>query len=159
MGLLGSLLGAATGKGGGGALLTQILGHLAGGSNTGGGMPGLPNIDLGSIISKFQKGGMGDLAGSWIGMGQNQPLSPDQVTQAFGQDQLKDLAAKLGLPQSQITDILSKHLPKVVDKMTPTGKLPEGDVSHQLDELMKNTKMDDLDALIAEYENKAARSQ
>ncbi len=172
MGLLGSILGAGGGKGGGGgALLTQILAHLAGGggsaNRTGagrtdagsGGMGGAgmglpPGIDLGSIIKKFEKGGMGDLTGSWIGMGQNKPVSQDQVTQAFGEDQLKDIAGKLGMRPTEIVDILSRHLPKVVDKLSPKGKIPEGDVSSDLDDLVSNSKFDDLDALIAEYEAK-----
>lgn len=154
MGLLSSILSGAVNKGGGG-LLTSILGHLAGGGASPGNSGGSPGgIDLGSLISKFQKGGMGNVVDSWIGMGQNLPINQDQLTQVFGNDKLKEIAAKFGIPQDQITDMLSKHLPKVVDKLTPQGKLPEGDVSGHLNELVKNTKFDDLDALIAEYENK-----
>ncbi|HQR06786.1 MAG TPA: YidB family protein [Gemmatales bacterium] len=154
MGLLGSLLGAASGKGGG-ALLTNILGHLAGGSGMGKNIPGAAGgIDLGSLIGKLQKGGLGDAVGSWIGMGNNLPVSPDQLGNAFGKDQLKDIATKLGIPSDQLTQILAQHLPKVVDKLTPKGQIPTGDVSGDLDELVKNTKFDDLDKLIAEYEAK-----
>jgi len=152
MGLLGSILGAAANKGGGG-LLASILGHLTGGGS-GTGTSGAGGIDLGSLISKFQQGGMGNIVNSWIGMGQNLPISADQVTQALGSDKLKDLATKFGIPQDQLADMLSKHLPKVVDKLTPKGQVPQGDVSKDLDELTKNTKFDDLDSLIADYEAK-----
>ncbi len=150
MGLLGSLLGAASGKGGGG-LLTSILGHLAGGGGTGG-APG--GIDLGSLIGKLQKGGLGDVVGSWVSMGENKPITADQLNNALGSDQLKDIAAKFGIPADQLTNILAQHLPKVVDKLTPKGQIPTGDVSGDLDELVKNTKFNDLDNLIAEYEAK-----
>lgn len=153
MGLLGSLLNAAGGKGGG-ALLTNILGHLAGGgSGTGSNIPGAPGgFDLGSLIGKLQKGGLGDVVSSWTGMGNNLPVSPDQLGNALGKDQLKDIAAKLGIPSDQLTQILAQHLPKVVDKLTPKGQIPNGDVSGDLDELVKNTKFDELDKLIADYE-------
>jgi len=153
MGLLGSLLGAASGGKGGGGLLSSILGQLAGGG--GGASPGAGGIDLGSLIGKLQKGGLGDAVGSWVGMGENKQISPDQLNNALGSDKLKDIAAKLGIPSDQLTQILAQHLPKVVDKLTPKGQIPQGDVSKDLDELTKNTKFEDLDKLIAEYESKS----
>lgn len=155
MGLLGSLLGAAAGKGGG-ALLTNILGHLAGGgSGTGKGLPGATGgIDLGSLIGKLQKGGLGDVVGSWVGLGENKPITADQLNNALGSDQLTNIAAQLGIPADQLSNILAQHLPKVVDKLTPKGQIPTGDVSGDLNELVKNTQFDDLDKLIAEYEAK-----
>jgi uncharacterized protein YidB (DUF937 family) len=150
MGLLGSLLGAASGKGGGG-LLSSILGHLSSGA---GGAPGAGGFDLGSLIGKLQKGGLGDVVSSWTGMGNNLPISADQLKNALGSDQIKDIAAKFGIPPDQLSEMLAQHLPKVVDKLTPKGEIPTGDVSGDLDDLVKNTKFDDLDNLIAQYEAK-----
>jgi uncharacterized protein YidB (DUF937 family) len=156
MGLLGSILGAASGGKGGGGLLTSILGQLAGGGGAAGtsGTPGTGGIDLGSLVGKLQKGGVGDIVNSWIGMGKNLPISADQLNNALGSDKLKDIATKFGIPPDQLTQILAQHLPKVVDKLTPKGQVPQGDVSKDLDELTKNTKFDDLDNLIADYESK-----
>ena len=152
MGLLGSLIGAVSGGKGGGGLLTSILGQLAGGGGASS-TPGAGGIDLGSLVGKLQKGGLGDVVNSWIGMGKNLPISADQLNNALGSDKLKDIATKFGIPPDQLTQILAQHLPKVVDKLTPKGQIPSGDVSKDLDELTKNTKFDDLDSLIAEYES------
>ncbi|MEI7803738.1 MAG: YidB family protein [Hyphomicrobiales bacterium] len=79
---------------------------------------------LGGLLSQFQQGGLGDVIGSWIGGGQNQPVSASQLASALGPSVIKALAEKTGLPEDQLTAELSKLLPSVVDKLTPNGRLP-----------------------------------
>ena len=38
---------------------------------------------LGGLLDKLQKGGLGDVANSWVGSGQNQPVSPKQLSPAL----------------------------------------------------------------------------
>lgn len=83
---------------------------------------------LSGLISKFNSKGLGDLASSWVGKGENLPVSPDQIKNVLGDDTVKELAAKTGMDQNQLTGHLSDLLPKVVDKLTPDGKVPEGDI-------------------------------
>ena len=79
---------------------------------------------LGGLLGKLQKGGLGDIANSWIGSGQNQPVSPKQLSPALGSDIIKALAQRSGLSEEEVTKQLSQILPGVVDKLTPAGRLP-----------------------------------
>ncbi len=79
---------------------------------------------LGGLLDKLQKGGLGDAANSWLGTGQNKPVSPGQLGSALGPDIIKTLAQRSGLSEEEITRQLSQILPGVVDKLTPQGRLP-----------------------------------
>jgi uncharacterized protein YidB (DUF937 family) len=79
---------------------------------------------LGGLLGKLEQGGLANIANSWIGTGENQPVSPGQLGPALGPDILKSLAQKTGLPEEELTKQLSQVLPGVVDKLTPAGRLP-----------------------------------
>jgi uncharacterized protein YidB (DUF937 family) len=79
---------------------------------------------LGGLLGKLQKGGRGDAANSWVGTGQNKPVTPGQLGPALGPDIIKTLAQRSGLSEEEITKQLSQILPGVVDKLTPQGRLP-----------------------------------
>jgi uncharacterized protein YidB (DUF937 family) len=64
------------------------------------------------------------VANSWVGSGQNQPVSPGQLGSALGPSIIKMLAQKSGLSEEEMTKQLSQVLPGVVDKLTPSGRLP-----------------------------------
>lgn len=79
---------------------------------------------LGGLLNKLETGGLGNVANSWVGSGQNQPVSPGQLSSALGPDIIKTLAERSGLSEEEITRQLSQILPGVVDKLTPNGRLP-----------------------------------
>jgi uncharacterized protein YidB (DUF937 family) len=79
---------------------------------------------LGGLVDKLQKGGLGNLINSWVGPGQNQPVSPNQLGPALGPDIIKTLAQRSGLSEEELTRQLSQVLPGLVDKLTPNGRLP-----------------------------------
>jgi uncharacterized protein YidB (DUF937 family) len=79
---------------------------------------------LGGLLNKLETGGLGNVANSWVGSGQNQPVSPGQLSSALGPDIIKTLAERSGLSEEEITKQLSQILPGVVDKLTPNGRLP-----------------------------------
>ena len=87
---------------------------------SGGGLLG----GLGGLLDKLHKGGLGDAANSWVGTGQNKPVSPGQLGPALGPDIIKTLAQRSGLSEEELTKQLSQILPGVVDKLTPQGRLP-----------------------------------
>ena len=62
---------------------------------------------------------------SWIGSGQNQAVSPDQIQQVLGSGQVQALAQKLGVSPEQASATLSQLLPTVMDKLSPNGAVPE----------------------------------
>src|SRR6516225_1552405 len=79
---------------------------------------------LGGLLAKLQQGGLGNAANSWVGPGQNQPVSPGQLGSALGPDIIKTLAQKSGLSEEELTKSLSQVLPGIVDKLTPAGRMP-----------------------------------
>jgi uncharacterized protein YidB (DUF937 family) len=96
-----------------------------------GGQDGLQNL-----ISQFDAKGLGDIIGSWISTGQNKSISADQIQNVFGSDALSGIASKLGLNVNDLSGQLTNLLPDVVDKLTPNGKVPEGDILGQASELL-----------------------
>ncbi|MDQ2928159.1 MAG: YidB family protein [Caldimonas sp.] len=76
------------------------------------------------IVDQFQRQGLGATVQSWVGNGQNQSISPDQVHQAFDQDTLNAMAAKLGMSSQDLAGKLSAILPQAIDKLTPGGVVP-----------------------------------
>ena len=137
MGLLDSILGAAVGamsgqqpqqaQGGGMSPLLQValslLANQGGGAQGGGGalagLGGLPGL-----MGLFQKNGLGDVLGSWIGTGQNAPISGDVLAQVLGSGQMGQIAEQLGLSRGEAADQLSQVLPGLIDKLTPQGQAP-----------------------------------
>jgi len=76
------------------------------------------------LLNQFKKSGMEDVIKSWIGTGQNQPISPTELREAIGQKTVNDLSRQTGAPQDDLLSQLSKYLPGVIDKLTPNGQLP-----------------------------------
>ncbi|HEX7574110.1 MAG TPA: YidB family protein, partial [Bacteroidota bacterium] len=89
------------------------------------------------LVANFQKNGLGDLVSSWIGTGQNLPISADQVQRVFGNQQVSQIAQKVGVEPEKVTAALASVLPGLVDKLTPNGKLPSEDVLLQGLSLLK----------------------
>ena len=139
MGILDSVIGSLLGGGqqGGGAsplggVLSSILGGGQGGmgGQMGGGQAGGPMAGgLGGLLSQFQQAGLGNIAQSWVGGGDNHPVSPEQLQNVFGQDRVQDMANQAGMDQGDFLHQLSQHLPRAVDGMTPDGQMPTDDGS------------------------------
>ena len=115
MGLLDSILGAVSGKTEGSGGAAQLIGVLGGLLAQSGGLQGL--------ASKFAQSGQGNAFQSWVGMGENEAISSNQIQNALGSDQVKALAAKMGIDPAQASGFLAEYLPKIVDKLTPAGKI------------------------------------
>ena len=126
---LGGVLGSMLGGGGASAGAGQASGGGGGGL---GGLGGLAGGGLGGLLDQFTKNGMGDVAKSWISTGENKPVSPDQISQVFGKDAIGGLASQLGIGHAEVAGQLSQILPGLVDKLTPHGQIPQGDV-HGMD--------------------------
>jgi len=138
MGLLDSIAGALGQTQGGtaapqGDLLGAIVGMLAGkagGAGSAGGLGGLAGL-----VEAFARNGLGHVADSWVGTGQNLPVSADQLTQVLGSERIAGMASQLGLDQGDLLGQLGHMLPQVVDKLTPQGQVPQGDLASQLGSL------------------------
>jgi len=105
--------------------IAQVLSGLLANNGELGGLNGL--------VEKFNQAGMGDVVKSWIGNGQNQPISGDQLSNVLGSDVLGQAASKLGMDPSQLSGQLSAMLPGLIDKLTPHGAAPEGGLGNSGD--------------------------
>lgn len=129
MGLLDSILGMA-GMGNtaqsqqGAGALSMILNYIN--SPQVGGIVGLQQM--------FQEKGLGSIVASWIGTGQNLPISADQMQNVLHGTALQDMASKSGMDISQLAGIFSQLMPHAVDQMTPNGQIPD---SSALSQMMK----------------------
>jgi uncharacterized protein YidB (DUF937 family) len=142
--ILGGLMGGQGGSGG----LDDLLGGLTGGKGGGGSglsalVPVLAGVLASGGLSKIMGGlkanGQGAEAESWVGTGENKPVSGKAMEQAVGKEQIQEIANQLGVSEEQAADVVAKALPEVVDKVSPDGKLPaEQDLDSAFDKLAKS---------------------
>jgi uncharacterized protein YidB (DUF937 family) len=122
MGLLDSILGVvknqvsgnAAAPGGNNDLLDAVIGMMT--DQQSGGLSGL--------VEKMIQGGLADQVKSWVGTGENLPVSAEQLQSVLGSSFVQDLAAKMGINTADVAGSLSSLLPQVVDKLTPDGEVP-----------------------------------
>jgi len=81
------------------------------------------SMDLGSLVSGLKEKGLGDVASSWIGEGENKAISADQLKDVLGSDKVSEAAAKLGTDEGSLLDSLKDAIPQVVDQASSGGSL------------------------------------
>ncbi len=150
--LLGGLLGGGSSGGGGGGL-QNVLGGLLGGGSGGGSMgtkaggmnAGAIAAALMPLLGKLLKGGglskvlenahasgLSAQADSWVGTGENQPVSGQEIKGVVGDDAVKEVAQQAGISEDEAADVLAKVVPHVVSGLTPAGQVPSEDELSQL---------------------------
>ena len=107
-----------TAKPGGGFanVLTQLLS---------GQRQGQPGGVLTGLLDQFRQAGLGHVAESWVGTGQNHPVSPDQLRTVLGDNQVRSMSQDAGMNENDFLSQLSQHLPRAVDRATPAGEVPD----------------------------------
>ena len=130
MSLLSQVLGGVLGGAGSSSSpLQNVLMKILAGGQQGGmagvGGPGAQGGGLADLVASFRQAGLGHVADSWVGTGPNQTVSPDQLRNVLGPDRVRDMAGQAGVEPSDLLSQLSRHLPRVVDGMTPNGRLPD----------------------------------
>ncbi|MRR16820.1 MAG: DUF937 domain-containing protein [Deltaproteobacteria bacterium] len=111
-----SIVGKQLGGGGQNSLLAEAI-AMINNPETGG---------LQGLVEKLQNGGLGEIVSSWIGTGENRPVSAGQIVDALGAEKIKELAVQAGIPEDQVSDGLAGLLPGIVDQLTPDGRVPQG---------------------------------
>ena len=119
---LGGGLGGSPGGGGLGG-----LGGLLGGVLGGGAAGTILSGGLGDVLNQLQKNGHGEAANSWVGQGSNKQISPGDLANALGADQIDHMMSQSGLSREDLLSGLSQQLPEVINHLTPDGRLPTGD--------------------------------
>jgi uncharacterized protein YidB (DUF937 family) len=115
--------GGAMGGGTGGGLGDVLKGGL-GGLLAGGAAGSVISGGLGDLLKQLQQSGHGETANSWVGNGPNKQIAPGDLASALGADQINSLMSQSGLSRDELLSGLSKHLPDVINHLTPDGRLP-----------------------------------
>lgn len=119
---------AAAGTAPGSAVVSQVLAMLRG-------QGGVTN-GLGSLMQAFESCGLGHLFQSWVGTGQNLPVSPQQIESVLGNSgMLQRIAQATGMQPGEVAQHLSTVLPQIVDHLTPNGQIHTGDAAGALEGL------------------------
>ncbi len=92
---------------------------------------------ISGLAEQFAARGLGHVVSSWIGTGQNLPISPEQLQNVLGSEQVQALAAKVGISPEAVKSGLAQILPQLVDHLTPNGEVPQGDLMAKGIELLK----------------------
>jgi uncharacterized protein YidB (DUF937 family) len=109
--LLASKLGSGANSG---AISSALGGLLSGGD-------GKP--DLGGIVGAMQGKGLGSIAESWLGDGDNAEISDEQVREVVGSDKISALASELKTDEGSLLAGLKDALPQIIDKSSSGGSL------------------------------------
>ena len=118
---------APTGAGGG---LGDILDRLGMGNSPlarglgASGLGGVLSGGLGDLLKQFQGAGKTDVAESWVSTGQNKQVAAEELSEVLSEDQIAFLMEKTGLSREDLLRGLADELPKAVNELTPTGRLP-----------------------------------
>ena len=89
--------------------LIQALGLAQG--VAGGGLP--------ALLAQLENAGLGEHVGSWIGHGENLPVSPQELEGVFTPEQLNTLAEHTGTTPGEVLEILSQKLPEAISRSMP----------------------------------------
>nr|CAA6823345.1 MAG: Unknown protein [uncultured Thiotrichaceae bacterium] len=95
------------------------------------------DMDISSILSGLNAGGLTSVAQSWLGDGENEAIDGEQVTSLLGMDTISSFAGKLGVQVEQAVGGLQEALPGIIDQASSgaesladiAGDLFEGDTS------------------------------
>lgn len=114
-------------------ILNQVSGALGGMSGQQQGFAGsVINMinsqpgGLAGLVQSFESKGLGSTVSSWVGTGANQAITPQQIQQVLGNEQLQKFASEHNIDVNQVSTHLAQILPVVVDKLTPNGQVPQG---------------------------------
>ena len=138
--ILGSVLGGQQGGSAGG--LGGLLGGLLGGNaqvqqQAGTQMAG----GLGNLTGMLSQLGLGDQVQSWIGTGQNMPVTAEQIQNSLGQNgTLGQIANQAGVSETEAAGGLAELLPGLINKLTPNGQINAGDITSVLGSLLGGNK-------------------
>ncbi|ALE96839.1 hypothetical protein ABH11_02513 [Serratia marcescens] len=113
-------------------LFDSVLGNILGGGANGKGIDYIAIMQwveqqggLQAILDKFRQGQFGDIVGSWLGNGENQPITGEHAQQALGSDAINQLAEKLGIDPAQASSTIAQFLPTVTDAASPNGEVQQ----------------------------------
>ena len=112
--------------------LDDITAKLGGKEGEEGGLASLQKIfsssgGLTGLTSRLSSSGLGQQVQSWVGTGENQPVSGAQVQKAMDPGELHQMAQQAGISDQEASEQVAKALPEMVNQATPQGQMPDND--------------------------------
>ena len=80
---------------------------------------------LNALLEQLRRSGYESQVNSWLGRGPNEPITADDLRKALDNEQVRQMAQKLGIPVDQLFPTLAEALPEAVDRHSPDGSLNE----------------------------------
>jgi uncharacterized protein YidB (DUF937 family) len=109
--------------------LQDVLGKLGGNRGHQGGIDNVQQLfgggGLQGIVGTLNNHGMGQQVQSWIGTGQNQPISGSDIQRAVDPNKLQQQAQQQGMTTDEYSNHVAQALPDMVDQATPQGMVPK----------------------------------
>ena len=106
-----------------------MMGSVLGMIEQAGGLP--------ALLQKLQASGLSDQVASWVGSGDNQTVSGDQIHDALGSAQVGEIAAAAGIEPAHAATGLAQLLPQIINQLTPNGQVPSDELVAQGLNLLK----------------------
>ncbi len=110
-GVMGSIVGAAEKQ-----LLPELLSKALAGTSIG---------SLQGLLQKLQASGLGPQVASWLGNGQNQPITAQQLESALGDGVVDKISSTLNMPPDEVFGFIAAQLPALIDAISPHGTLQQ----------------------------------
>ncbi|MBM5572554.1 MULTISPECIES: YidB family protein [Deefgea] len=112
-------------------LLDTLAGQFLGSNNAEGSMGALAGLleqqgGVSGLLEKFQQGGLGEVAQSWVSSGENLPISAEQIESVLGSELVASVAEKFGVDPQAAAGQISTLLPQLIDGLTPNGEVEAG---------------------------------
>jgi uncharacterized protein YidB (DUF937 family) len=109
--------------------LQDVLGKLGGNRGHQGGIDNVQQLfgggGLQGIVQTLNDKGMGPQVQSWIGSGQNQPISGTDIQRVVDPAKLQQMAQQQGMSTDEFSNHVATALPDIVDQATPQGMVPK----------------------------------
>ena len=112
--------------------LEEMVSKIGGKGGQEGGLGALSKLfssngGMQGMASKLSQNGMGQQVQSWVGHGQNQPVSGDQIQKSLDPKSLNEFAKQTGQTPQQASSNVAQVLPEMMHQATPEGKMPGED--------------------------------
>jgi uncharacterized protein YidB (DUF937 family) len=95
--------------------LTPLLGQLLNGGG------------LSKLVQGARASGLSAQADSWVGTGDNLPVSGQEIRSLVGEGTVQQVAQEAGISEDEAADVLAMVVPEMVNGLTPDGQVPTDD--------------------------------
>ncbi|MFA9485660.1 MULTISPECIES: YidB family protein [unclassified Moraxella] len=100
------------------------------------------NGGLSGVLAKFQGGGLGNHAQSWVSIDRdNDGIDAGDIARLFDSQDIKKVCSQTGASEQEVCQGIAELLPQVVNDLTPQGGLNnEKEANDEIDQILAQLK-------------------